>query len=65
MISVASTLAMILSVFTCVFLITKVSKIGIRDLGLAFKGAFPKVLLGTLTGFAAISIVAGATYFLG
>ncbi|MBS9766901.1 MAG: CPBP family intramembrane metalloprotease, partial [Flavobacteriaceae bacterium] len=65
MITVSSTVGMILTVISSVFVIMKISKIQLEDLGLNFTGAFAKIFTGTLCGLIAISLVALAINLLG
>ncbi len=58
LITLPMTLGMMLTVFASLFLMTKVSKITLVDLGLGASKAFAKVLIGVISGFIAISLVA-------
>ncbi len=58
MITVSSTVGMILTVISTTFIILKISKIKLKDLGLNFTGAFAKIFTGTICGLIAISLVA-------
>ncbi len=56
-VSLYGTIQMILTIFISGFIILKVSRIKLMDLGLDFKNAFSKILKGLIGGFIAISLV--------
>ncbi len=58
MISVHGMILMILNVVITLFIISKFCKITMSELGFGMQDAFPKVILGVLSGFIAISVVA-------
>ncbi len=58
LISVSSTIGMIFNVIISVFIISKASKLKLKDIGLSFTGAFSKILVGIIYGLVAISVVA-------
>ncbi len=49
---------MILNIFLSLFIIVKLSRIKVKDLGLSFTKAFSKIVIGSIGGFAAISVIA-------
>ncbi len=65
LISLTSTFEMIFNVFFSVFIISKVSKLKLKDIGLSFAGAFSKIIIGVIGGLIAISVVALAINLLG
>ncbi len=65
MITVSSTVGMILTVISTGFIILKISKIKLKNLGLSFTGAFAKIIIGSICGLIAISLVALAINLLG
>ncbi|MBS9784526.1 MAG: CPBP family intramembrane metalloprotease [Oceanivirga sp.] len=65
LITVSGTIGMALNFILTLFIITKLSKIKISDLGLEFKGAFDKSIIGILCGLLAISLVAISIKILG
>ncbi len=57
-VSFMGTIQMILMIVISAFIIVKISEIKIADLGLSAVNAFSKILIGTVSGFVAISAVA-------
>lgn len=57
-ITLSSTIDMILTVGISLIVITKTSKIKIKDLGLGFTKVFSKIFIGVVSGLIAISVVA-------